>query len=37
MMDVRSRPNRPAFAGQPSLDPPKVKVLAAKTAPIRGD
>src|SRR5674476_44500 len=26
--------NRPAFAGQPSFKPPKVKVLPAKTGPI---
>src|ERR1700737_335313 len=35
-IDVRSRPNRPAFAGQPSLDRPKVKVLEAKTGPDSG-
>src|SRR5258708_39687619 len=36
LMDIRSRPNRPAFAAQPSLDPPKVKVLRANTVPSRG-
>jgi hypothetical protein len=35
--ESESRPIRPGFAAQPSLDPPKVKVFEAETDAIPAD